>query len=288
MKPKYLFNLQLKYPPREESSGDWTGLNKGVGYELWSLRPYERGDSFRHIDWKARARTGNLYVREFARDAAYTLMLICDISPSMLQDGKQEMQRDIALSMAHAAIQDNNRCGLLFYAQGVEKYLSPSADPRQIQRIAQLLSTTHCADVRRTCLWPALKFLKQKLPSCLGIILSDFQHNLTELQGVTEAAARHKVPAHELVAIQLLSGAEIDHQDLRSGQITIKDVESGQTCSIDLNRWRDYDQLQQHHRQQTAQSLDHSGVSSLFIDVHTADVQSKINNLFVRRAASRR
>lgn len=288
MKAKYLFNLQLKYPPREESTGDWTGLNKGVGYELWSLRPYERGDSFRHIDWKARARTGNLYVREFARDTAYSLVLICDISPSMEQGGKREMQRDIAISMAQSAIQENNRCGLLLYAQGVEKYLPPSADPRQVQRIAQLLSTTSCSGVRRTCLWPALKFLKQKIPSCLGIILSDFQHNLTELQGVTEAATRQKIPAHELLAIQIQSGAEVDHQDLQSGQITVRDVESGQTCSIDLNRWRDFDQLQQQHRQQTAEILDHSGISSLFIDVHAPDIQKKINNLFVRRAASRR
>ena len=288
MKPKYLLNLQLKYPPREETSGDWTGLNKGVGYELWSLRPYERGDSFRHIDWKARARTGNLYVREFARDAAYTLMLICDISPSMQQGGKREMQRDIALSMAHAAIQENNRCGLLLYAQGVEHYLPPSADPRQVQRIAKQLSMTHCADVRRTCLRPALRFMKQKLPSCLGIILSDFQHNLDELQGVTEATGRQKIPAHELVALHLLSGVEVNHQGFRGGQFSIKDVESGQTCSIDLNRWRDYDRLQQQHRQQTAQSLDHSGVSSLLIDVSAGDVQQKINNLFVRRVASRR
>lgn len=288
MKPKYLFNLQLKYPPREETSGDWTGLNKGVGYELWSLRPYEQGDSFRHIDWKARARTGNLYVREFARDSAYTLMLICDISPSMQQGGKQELQRDIAISMAHAALRENNRCGLLIYAQGVEHYLPPSADPQQVQRIAQQLSLTHCTKVRRTCLRPALQFMKQKLPSCLGIILSDFQHNLDELQGVTEATASQKIPAHELVAIQLLSGIEINHQGFRGGQLTIKDVESGQTCSIDLNRWRDYDLLQQQHRQQTAQSLDHSGVSSLLIDVSAGDVQQKINNLFVRRAASRR
>ncbi|MCD6526826.1 MAG: DUF58 domain-containing protein [Desulfuromonas sp.] len=288
MKPKYRFNLQLKYPPREEFSGDWSGLKKGVGYELWSLRPYESGDSFRHIDWKARARTGNLYVREFARDAAYTLLLICDISPSMRQGGKLEVQRNIAISMAHAAIQENNACGLLLYADGVEHYLSPSASPRQVQRIARQLATVRCGEVRRTRLRPALRFMQQKLPFCLGIILSDFQHNLDELQGVTEAAARQKIPAHELVAIQLLSGAEVNHQGFRGGQLCVEDVESGRQCCIDLNRWRDYDQLQQQHRQQVSQTLDRSGVSSLLIDVSAGDVQKKINNLFVRRVASRR
>lgn len=288
MKPKYRFNLQLKYPPREEFSGDWSGLKKGVGYELWSLRPYERGDSFRHIDWKARARTGNLYVREFARDAAYTLMLICDISPSMHQGGKLELQRNIAVSMAHAALQENNGCGLLLYADGVEHYLPPSANPRQVQCIAQKLATIRCAEVRRTRLRPVLQFMQQKLPFCLGIILSDFQHNLNELEGVTEAAARQKIPAHELVAIQLLSGPEVSHQGFRGGQLCLKDVESGEECCIDLNRWRDYDQLQQQQRQQVSQTLDRSGVSSLLINVCEGDVQKKINNLFVRRAASRR
>lgn len=287
MKPKYRFNLQLKYPPREEFSGDWSGLKVGVGYELWSLRPYERGDSFRHIDWKARARTGNLYVREFARDAAYSLMLICDISPSMHQGGKLEAQRNIAVSMAYAALQENNSCGLLLYADGVEKYLPPSANPHQIQRIAQALTTITDVTARHTRLRPALQFLQQKLPSCLGVILSDFHHNLDELQGVTEAASRQKIPAHELVAIQLLSGVEVNHQEFRGGQISLNDVESGQTRCIDLNRWRDYDQLQQQRRQQVAQTLDRSGVSSLLIDLSAGDIQKKINNLFVRRAASR-
>lgn len=288
MKPRYRLNLQLKYPPREEFSGDWSGLKKGVGYELWSLRPYERGDSFRHIDWKARARTGNLYVREFARDAAFTLMLLCDISPSMEQSGKLELQRHIAISMAHAALQENNACGLLLYADGVEEYLPPSANPRQVQRIAQKLTTVRCQAVKRTRLRPALQFLKQKLPYCLGVILSDFQHNLDELQGVTEAAAGQKIPAHELVAIHLLSGAEQNHQGLRSGQLAVQDVESGQRGFINLNRWRDYDQLQQQRHLKTAEVLDRSGVSSLVITVTDGDVQKKINNLFVRRVASRR
>lgn len=288
MKPKYRFNLQLKYPPREEFSGDWSGLKSGVGYELWSLRPYERGDSFRHIDWKARARTGNLYVREFARDAAYSLMLICDVSPSMHQGGKLVAQRNIAVSMAHAALQENNSCGLLLYADRVVKYLPPSANPHQAQRIARELATSADVAVQRTRLRPALQFLQHKLPSCLGVILSDFQHNLDELQGVTEAASRQKIPAHELVAIQLLSGVEVNHQGFRGGQLSLTDVESGQTCCIDLNRWRDYDQLQHQRRLQAAQTLDRSGVSSLLIDLSEGDIQKKVNNLFARRVMSRR
>jgi uncharacterized protein (DUF58 family) len=288
MKPKYRFNLQLKYPPREEFSGDWSGLKVGGGYELWSLRPYDRGDSFRHIDWKARARTGQLYVREFAHDTAYNLMLICDISPSMHLGSKLETLRSIAVSMACAALQENNRCGLLLYAEGVEKYLPPSANPHQAQRISKLLATITEVPVRRTRLRPALQFLQHKLPSCLGVILSDFHHNLDELQGVTEVSLRQKIPAHELIAIQLLSGVEVNHQGFRGGQIALRDVESGQTCNIDLNRWRDYDRVQQQRQQQTAHTLDRSGVSSLLIDLSAGDIQKKINNLFARRIASRR
>lgn len=288
MKPKYRFNLQLKYPPREEFSGDWSGLKSGVGYELWSLRPYERGDSFRHIDWKALARTRKLYVREFARDAAYSLMLICDVSPSMQQGSKLEALRDIAVSMAHAALQENNSCGLLLYADGVVNYLPPSANLHQAQRISKELTTSVDIAARRTRLRPALQFLQHKLPSCLGVILSDFQHNLDELQGVAEAASRQKIPAHELIAIQLLSGVEVNHQGFRGGQIYLNDVESGQRCCVDLNRWRDYDQLQNQRRQQAAKTLDRGGVSSLLIDLSEGDIQKKVNNLFARRVASRR
>lgn len=288
MQPRYLFNLQLKYPPRDELIGDWSGLHKGTGYELWSVRPYERGDSFRHIDWKARARTGKFYVREFARDTAYTLLLLCDISPSMQQGGKQQLMCDIALSMAHAAIRGNNACGLLLYAEGVEDYLAPLAEARQIQRIAHRLATVHGQNARQTRLRPALQFMRQKLPFCLGVILSDFQHELQELQGINEAATGCRVPAHELVAIQLLSAAEVSHHGFRAGQLCLQDVESGHHLCLDLNRWRDYDRLQQNRRRQTAQALDRSGVSLLRLAVGDPEVQHKVNNLFVRRAAARR
>lgn len=288
MKPRYRFNLQLKYPPREELSGDWSGLKKGVGYELWSLRPYERGDSFRHIDWKAKARTGNLYVREFARDSAFTLLLLCDISPSMIRSGKWQVMQDIATSLAAAAIGENNGCGLLLYGDQVEEYVAPSADPRQVQRIARHLAKAVSPAVTRTRLRPALQFMQQKLPFCLGVVLSDFQHNLDELRGVSEVAARRRIPAHELVAIHLLGGAEVQHQGFRSGQVALQDVESGRQCSVDLSRWAEYDQRQYRRRRQAIDTLDDSGVGSAVIEIGHSDVQAQINNLFIRRAAARR
>ena len=262
-------------------------MKKGAGYELWSLRPYERGDSFRHIDWKAQARTGNLYVREFALDAAYTLLLLCDVSPSMQQGGKFQLQRNIAVSMAYAAIQENNSCGLLLYADDVVDYLSPSADPHQVQRIEQKLSMLHDLDVRQSRLRPALKFMKRKLPFCFGVILSDFQHDMEEFQGITGATARWQLPAYELVAIHLVSGAEMNHQGFCGGQLCLQDVESSSHCCVDLSRWREYDLGQKQRRQQMMHALDYSGISSLLIEIGKADVQMEINNFFIRRGSSR-
>ena len=287
MKPRYQFNLQLKYPPRHDISGDWAGAQKGVGFEFWGLRRYAAGDSFWHIDWKAKARTGELYVKEFLKDSAYNLLLICDVSPSMRLGGKAGFMGDIASSLACAALQSNNSCGLLLYADGVYRHLPASPDPAQFCRVLAELQNAAGVASLRTNLLPALRFMKMRMPSCLGVILSDFNYSLEDLGSCAEVASSARVPAHELVAFHLLETSEYGFDQLQEGIFLVHDVESGEEREMDLGQWREYNEYLRWRRETAVKILAKSGIDSLILKVGDAAVQNQVNTFFARRMSTR-
>jgi uncharacterized protein (DUF58 family) len=287
MKPRYKFHLQLKYPPRHDISGDWAGAQKGVGFEFWGLRRYAMGDSFWHIDWKAKARTGDLYVKEFLKDSAYNLLLICDVSPSMRLGGKAGFMSDIASSLACAALQSNNACGLLLYTDGVCRHLPASPDPAQFCRVIAALQEASGATSFRTNLLPALRFMKIRMPSCLGVILSDFNYAIDDLSACGEVASASRVPTHELVAFHLLETHEYAFDELQEGAFLVRDVETGAEREMDLGQWRDYNSYLQRRREAAVQTLAKSGIDSLILKVGDTTVQDQVNTFFLRRMAAR-
>src|SRR5690349_1843945 len=77
--------------------GDWESIFKGMGYEFWSLREFEPGDPYRNIDWKATAKTGKYYVREYLAESYFNIMLLYDISRSVQFGRKELLQAHIAV-----------------------------------------------------------------------------------------------------------------------------------------------------------------------------------------------
>ncbi len=289
MHPKYLFDIQVKYPPRDERSGDWAGLQKGIGYELWGLRKYSSGDSYRHIDWKARARTGELYVKEFSRDSAFTLLLMCDVSPSMHFGKKMSLMTDVAASLAHAALRNQNPCALLLFADEVIRFLPPSADPAQLCLVLDALEKAADVASRRTLLQPAFRFVKHRMRSCFGVILSDFHFPLEGLSTCSEArsAVHWRVPAHEMVAFHLLESLEIGIDDFRDGAFWVRDAESGEARYMDLNGWERYNQALKRGLERNVRILAENAIDSLVLEVRSQDVQKKVNTFFHRRISTR-
>lgn len=287
MKPKYRFAIQPKYPPRQVMAGDWAGLETGTGYEFWGLRKFLPGDSYGRIDWKARARSGELYVREFLKDSAYTLMLLVDLSPSMALGNKLPLALDIAESLACAALQASNPCGLLLFADRVLNYQAPSAASKQFQRITATLRQARTASCRETRLQPAIDYLVKRLPSCLGVIISDFHGKVTGLGGLLEAAASGRYPAHEIVALHVLEQIEQRLEDVRDGQLQVRDMENGSVLDLDLERWRLYNTAMDRWRRHKIRQLAAAGIDSTVIVVDRDNVQEKVNTLFARRLAAR-
>ncbi len=286
MKPAYRFNIQPKHPPLSGMAGDWWGQDKGTGYEFWGLRKYLPGDSCSRIDWKARARSGELYVREFLKDSAYNLVLICDLSPSMHFGDKLSLTRDLAVSLAHSAMRTNTPCGLLLFSDKVLNWIPPSAAPRQFHRIVTALQQAPVAKCRQTRLAPALEFVMNRLASCLGVIISDFHTDLGGLAGLLDTTDS-RLPAHEMVALQVLEELEYQLTDLDDGLLTLRDMESGTPVALDLSRKREFNALLRRQRERTGQILARARIDSTTLPVGAVDIQSRVNTLFARRLAAR-
>ncbi len=286
MKPPYRFTLQLKHPPRSDMAGDWAGLDKGTGYEFWGLRKYLPGDSWNRIDWKACARSGELHVREFLKDSAYNLLLICDVSRSMHFGNKFSLAKDLTISLAHAALRSNNPCGLLLFADKVLTWIPPSAAPRQFHRIVSALQQAPSAKSRQTQLAPALEFVMKRLSSCFGVILSDFHTDLGNLKSLMNAAD-HRFPAHEMVALHVLEDSEYQLTDIEGGLLTLQDMESGQQMALDLSSLQEFNTLLRLKRERTVRTLARAGIDSAVLPISATDIQARVNTLLARRLATR-
>lgn len=198
-----------------------------------------------------------------------------------------ELMIDIASSLACAALQSNNPCGLLLYADGVCKHLPASPDSAQFCRVIAELQNASRVESARTSLLSALRFMKTRVPSCLGIILSDFNYPLTDLSAGAEVASYARMPARELVAFHLLEGSEYRFDELRDGALLVRDVESGDEREMNLDQWRAYNDYLQRRREAAVQKLARSGIDSLVLRVGEAAVQDQVNTFFSRRMMAR-
>jgi uncharacterized protein (DUF58 family) len=59
--------------------GELEAQQRGRGHDFYSIRPYEALESARHVDWKATAHTGDLQVREFAREQDQRVVMYLDL-----------------------------------------------------------------------------------------------------------------------------------------------------------------------------------------------------------------
>ena len=80
----------------------------GVGETFWQFRAYQQGDDARDIDWWQWAQLRELYVREQEWEAALSVWLWCDLSPSMRFRSDRRLppkaERTIVLTMALASL----------------------------------------------------------------------------------------------------------------------------------------------------------------------------------------
>lgn len=205
-------------------SGEYHSAFKGRGMAFSEVREYQVGDEIRTIDWNVTARFNHPYVKVFDEEREMTVMLLVDVSASgnfgTTNQQKRELATELCAVLAFSAIQNNDKVGILFFSDRVEKFIPPKKGRSHILMIIRELIEFRPAHPG-TNIAEALRYFTGVIKKrCTSFLISDFMGTAFERELKT---ANRK---HDLVALRLYDRREEELPDL--GLIPVKDSESGQ------------------------------------------------------------
>ena len=152
-------------------AGKYHSAFKGRGMAFSEVRAYQYGDDVRDIDWNVTARTGSPYVKVFEEERELTVMLLVDVSGSLDFGTRHELKRDVVVelsaTLAFSAIQNNDKIGVVFFSDKIEKYIPPKKGRKHILYIIHEMLDFK-AESRKTDLSCALEFLVSAVKRKIG------------------------------------------------------------------------------------------------------------------------
>ncbi|MBP3767711.1 MAG: DUF58 domain-containing protein [Prevotella sp.] len=223
-------------------AGQYHSAFKGRGMAFSEVREYQFGDDVRDIDWNVTARFHRPYVKVFEEERELTVMLLIDVSGSLDFGTQRQMKRDmvteIAATLAFSAIQNNDKIGVVFFSDRIEKYIPPKKGRKHILYIIRELLDFHPESLR-TDVRGALEFMTSVAKRrCTAFVLSDFYSKDDFQQPLTICNRKHDV-----VAIQVYDQRAKTLPDI--GLMRVVDAETGHEQYIDTSSRR----LRQAHTQ---------------------------------------
>lgn len=263
-------------------AGEYHSAFKGRGMAFSEVREYQYGDDIRDIEWNVTARFNKPYVKVFEEERELTVMLLIDVSGSLHFGTEKQMKRDmvteIAATLAFSAIQNNDKIGVLFFSDHVEKFIPPKKGRKHILYIIRELLDFH-AESQRTDVGMAAQYLTQALKRrCTAFLISDFMDQRDFRQPLTIANRKHDV-----VAIQVYDRRIQELPDV--GLMKVRDAETGFERFIDTSDRRMREAQRLWWKQRTEYLRDTFSRSNMdSVSVRTdQDYVSALKNLFAKR-----
>ena len=213
-------------------AGQYHSAFKGRGMAFSEVREYQYGDDVRDIDWNVTARFHRPYVKVFEEEREMTVMLMIDVSGSLDFGTQKQMKRDmvteIAATLAFSAIQNNDKIGVIFFSDKIEKYIPPKKGRKHILYIIREMLDFE-PESKRTDVKQAIEFLSSvQKRRTTAFILSDFYVREDFLQSLQIANRKH-----DLVAIQVYDQRARELPDV--GLMKVVDAETGYEQYVDTS-----------------------------------------------------
>ena len=264
-------------------AGQYHSAFKGRGMAFSEVREYQFGDDVRDIDWNVTARFHRPYVKVFEEERELTVMLLIDVSGSLDFGTQKQMKRDmvteIAATIAFSAIQNNDKIGVVFFSDKVEKYIPPKKGRKHILYIIREMLDFQ-PESKRTDVKQAMEFLSSvQKRRTTAFILSDFYVRNDFLQSLQIANRKH-----DIVAIQVYDQRAKDLPNV--GLMKVIDAETGYEQYIDTSskRLRDaYHSYWQNRQKELMETFNKSNVDSVCIATDEDFVKSLLM-LFKQRS----
>ena len=213
-------------------AGQYHSAFKGRGMAFSEVREYQFGDDVRDIDWNVTARFSKPYIKVYEEERELTVMLLIDVSGSLAfgtsRQMKSEMVTEIAATLAFSAIQNNDKIGVIFFSDRIEKYIPPQKGRKHILYIIREMLDFH-PQSRNTDVSMAVAYLTRVMKrKCTAFILSDFYDNTDMLKEFRIAGRKH-----DIMALQVYDKCAKELPDV--GMMKVVDAESGHEMYIDTS-----------------------------------------------------
>jgi len=266
-------------------SGEYHSAFKGRGMAFSEVREYQLGDEIRTIDWNVTARFNHPYVKVFDEERELTLMLLMDVSGSenfgTINQQKQDLATELCAVLAFSAIQNNDKVGVIFFSDKIEKFIPPKKGRSHILMIIRELIDFKPQN-KGTDVAEALRYFTGAIKKkCTAFIISDFMSDSFE----NELKIANK--KHDIIALRLYDKHEEEFPDL--GLIPVKDEESGQFVWINTGDAKVRNTFKSNALKRTAQLTEafrRSGVDTASIGTHESYVKP-LMTLFKKRESRR-
>ncbi|MBR2318110.1 MAG: DUF58 domain-containing protein [Bacteroidaceae bacterium] len=264
-------------------AGQYHSAFKGRGMSFSEVREYQYGDDVRDIDWNVTARFNKPYIKVFEEERELTVMLIVDLSDSLdfgtISRTKREMVTEIAATLAFAAIQNNDKIGVIFFTDRVEKFIPPQKGRKHILYIIRELINFE-PQSQRTDIKVPLEYLTNAIKKrCTAFIISDFIDNSDYRNAMTIANRKHDLVAIQVYDRRLASMPKI-------GLVRFRDAETGEEIYVDTSSPKVQESQRQWWNTQVTrlnETFNKSRVDSVSISTDQDYVKALLN-LFAKRS----
>lgn len=267
-------------------AGEYHSAFKGSGMAFSEVRDYYPGDEIRKIDWNVTARFNNPFVKVFEEEREMTVMLLVDTSASEVfgtrKQLKKELITEICAVLSFSAIQNNDKIGVIFFGNEVEKFIPPKKGKSHILRIIRELISFE-PQTKGTNIGEALRYLTNAIKKkSTAFLLSDFID-----QNDYESALKVANKKHDLIALRIYDKLQDKLPNI--GLVPFFDAESGQTLMVDTSSKtvrRDYEKNARNHREKLFDQLKKAGID--YTSTSTGENYVKpLMNLFKKREHKR-
>lgn len=213
-------------------AGQYHSAFKGRGMAFSEVREYQFGDDVRDIDWNVTARFHRPFVKVFEEERELTVMLMIDVSGSLdfgtRSQMKREMVTEMAATLAFSAIQNNDKIGVIFFSDRIEKYIPPKKGRKHVLYIIREVLDFQ-PESKKTDISQAFEFLGQVMKrKCTAFVMSDFYDRKPFMKPLQVCRSKH-----DLMAIQVYDPIMKSLPDV--GILRVRDAETGHEMYIDTS-----------------------------------------------------
>ena len=246
-------------------AGEYHSQFKGRGMAFSEVREYQPGDDVRSIDWNVTARLNKPYIKVFEEERELTVMLLVDVSGSRnfgtLSQMKRDMMAEVAATLAFSTIANNDKVGVIFFSDKIEKYIPAKKGKTHVLHIIRELLSLEPTSTGTNVAQALQYFTNAQKRHCTAFLISDFIGSGDMYQPLMIASNRHEVNA-----IQIYDRREAEMPNI--GLVKFHDAEIGNDIWVDtaIGSVREaYAQAWRNNQTEIQQLFTRTGVSQVSV-----------------------